>query len=156
MMEKHIAEMTALARFLEKYSFPQTGPADEEAIACLKQREVFVDGYEVVLNFNRCRYADVTLETLQLFGRDVTFLPFTLLVKLACLFLGTKELSLIEIAHAKRGGQDEDDLRKLYVWSVYYSDSGHPITNPFVNHDEPCVYGGLRYWRIERNQVRLL
>ena len=152
-LNKHVQEMLSLSKHLLKYSFPLTPPEDEDIISILKQREIEVDGYELVVYLNRCRYSDVELETLQVYGKYFTFLPFALVCKVANAFLGDKELSLIEVMHHRQGNVMDEYSRKIYVWSVYYNADGEKITSPFVNQLTPCSYDGLHYSHVNREQI---
>jgi len=150
-LDKHVREMKALALQLVPHSFPIKSPQDEEIISCLKQREIVVDGYDLLVYFNRCRYLDIELESLQVFGKYHTFLPFSLVCKVATQFLDDKELSFIEVMHNRKGVADEF-ARKIYVWTVYYKDND-PVPSPFITKFTPCVYEGLRYSHVDRNQI---
>jgi hypothetical protein len=152
-LHQHVKEMRALAKQLTKYSFPLSTPQDEETISCLKQREIAVDGYDIVVYFNRCRYLSVELETIQIFGKYFTFLPFSLVCKVANSFLGDKELSLVEVMHCRNQGVMDEYARKIYVWTVYYDDNGKPTASPFVGKGKQCDYQGLRYNKVNREQI---
>ena len=148
--------MKALAHHLTKYSFPLVSQEDEEAISCLKQREITLDGYELILYFNRCKYADVYLETLQIFGKYFSFLPFSLICKVATKFLGDNDLSLVEVIHNKGNAKEayvDQYSRKIYVWTIYYDQDNNPIENPFASRLQASFYEGLRYFHLDRNQV---
>jgi hypothetical protein len=151
-LDEHVEQSTAIARHLVNYSFPVVSPQDEEEISCLKQREITVDGYEIVVYFSISNYLDVQLRTLQLFGKYFTFLPFSLVCKIASKFLGDKELSFVEVMHFNQGMVNEYS-RRLYVWTVYFKDE-EPICNPFVTEFKPCTYEGFRYSHLDRNQIK--
>lgn len=152
--DKHINEMRALAKQLVKYSFPNASPVDEEILSCLKQREIVLDGYNLIVYFNKCQHADTDLETLQVFGKYFSFLPFSLICKVAYKFLGNKELSLIEVVHNKKNVEGVDQgTRKIYVWTVYHDSDGNPITSPFADGENACSYEGLKYSHVDRNQI---
>ena len=154
MLETHVQQMKALAKQLVNKSFPIVPPEEEEKLSCLKQREVTIDGYNVVLYFNCCKYGEINLETLQIFGKYFVFLPFSLICKIAAKFLGNKELSFIEVIHNKeRKNEIGLGSRKIYVWTVYYDERSQPIPNPFIEEKRVCSYEGLNYSRIDRNQV---
>jgi hypothetical protein len=143
MLDLHVKEMKALAKRLAKYSFPTVSPKDELDISCLKQREITVDGYELIVYFNECRHKDEEMQTVQVFGRYFTFLPFSVVCKVASLFLGTKNLSLVETMQAER---------KIYVWSVHRKD-GELKCSP-VDTLAVRKYDGLEFAQIDHKQVR--
>lgn len=124
---EHVKEMKRLANQLIPFSFPIKTPKEDDEISCLKQRELVVDGYELVLYSNKCRYDKIELETLQIYGKYFTYLPFNLTTKIAKTFLGTKNLCFYD---SYRG--EKESTRKVYVWAVYYQDK-QPIRNSFIN-----------------------
>lgn len=143
-VDLHVSQMRALSKQLVPYSFPLASQQDEEIISCLKQREINIDGYDLVVYFNTCCYQGGTFETLQIFSRYFTFIPFAIVCKIAKKFLGTKELTLIEVFSA--------DEHKIYIWTVYYKDN-EIIKNPFMKNPKSCVYGDLEYNKIDKDQV---
>lgn len=153
LFEQEVKEMRSLAKHLLPYSFPITSPEDEDAISCLKQRDVNVDGYDLVIYFNNCSYGEVTLETLQIFGKHISFLPFSLICKCAYKFLGSQELSLIEVMHFKTPNTFDDNCRKIYVWTVYYNKEGKPVASPFAKEQKIRSYEGLQFSQLNRNEV---
>lgn len=154
--DRHIKEMKTLALHLVKHSFPIANPEKEDVISWMKQREIAIDGYELIVYFSRSHCYDVNLESLQVYGKYFSFLPFSLVCKVAYKFLGNKELSLIEVVHNKQNAKEtviDQYSRKIYVWTVYYDSSGSPIANPFTADQEPQVYDGLRYTTVDRKQI---
>jgi hypothetical protein len=152
-LDKTVREMKNLARVLLPESFPIRSPEQEDIISCLKQREVTIDGYEVILYFNNCSYGDITLETLQIFGKHFTYLPFYLICKCAYKFLGEKELGLVEVMSFGKKNELVDDMaRKIYVWTVYYKDD-KPIASPFAREIKHCSYDGLEFSQVEQNEL---
>lgn len=153
MFDKTIKEMRSLARMLQPESFPIKSAEQEDAISCLKQREVTLDGYEIIVYFNNCSYGEVSLETLQIFGKQFTYLPFSLICKCAYKFLGEKELALVEVMSFGKKGELVDDMaRRIYVWTVYYKE-GQPIASPFAKEIKHCSYDGLEFSQIEKNEL---
>lgn len=147
--------MKSLANTLAYKSFPKISAKDEDDLSCLKQRDIMVDGYNVIIYFNVCKYERFSLETLQIFGQRQSFLPFFLVCKIAHKFLGDKELSFVELIHNK----DDIELfvdhhsRKVYVWTIYYDKKGKLISNPFSKKGIKCSYSGLNYSYINRECV---
>lgn len=152
-LDVHVRGMKALAEQLVPFSFPLKSPQDEETISCLKQREIAVDGYDVIVYFNRCRYKDIDLGSLQVFGKYHTYLPFCLVCKIARQFLGDKELSLVEVMHHRNQGVADEYARKIYVWTVYHNSEGTPIPNPFATKFTARSYEGLSYYHVDQSQV---
>lgn len=150
-MEKDILEMRALSKRLIRYSFPLVSPQDEEIISCLKQREISIDGYELIIYLNRCKYNNFELETLQIYGKYFSFLPFSIVCKVAYRFLGNKELSFVEVMHYRQQGIIDEKSRKIYVFTVNYNEQGEPIPNPLAK--DVCYYDGLVYNKIDPKQI---
>jgi len=141
-----VREMRVLAKQLMPYSFPQVLPQEEDAVACLKQREINVDGYDVIVYLSRCQHLEIEIETVHVFGKYFTYLPFHLVCKIVYQFLGGKELFFVEVMHCPYSSGVDEYCRKMYVWTVYYRD-GVPISNPFVADLREFNYYGLKYCR---------
>jgi hypothetical protein len=156
MLDRHVKEMKNTAKFLMPYSFPAMPPEDEEIIAPLKQREITVDGYDLVVFFNNCSYGNIELETLQVYGKDFCFLPLTVVCKCVRKFLGDQELALVEIMHHNKQGILDESSRNIYVWTVYYdSEDQTPIETPFTKDVKMCCYDGLNFAQVEQNYFKL-
>lgn len=121
---------------LVPYSYPFVPPEEEDAINILKFKEVTVDGYHLILHFNRHDYRSHFLETFQIIGKDTPFLPFCLTCKLAQRMLGERYLSLVEILK---------NNRKIYCWTVVTNRDGYAIASPYKNQGETCNYEGFEY-----------
>lgn len=147
--DKEINEMKNLAKILVPYSFPIVSPEDEDIISCLKQREMCINGYDVIVYFNNCSYTKVSLKTLQIYGKYFTALPFFLVCQCAYRFLGDKELSFVEV-HSKN---NYDIYRKIYVWTVYYDKDNNPIENPFAKDVSKKSYDGLQFSKLNRGEI---
>lgn len=113
--------MRNIGEQLVPYNHPQADASLERDLYVLKTRELFIDGYWVMLHFNKADYKTHFLETLQIFGKKTPFLPFNLVVKLGRKFLGGHHLSLYEAL------RDKQDLRKIYCWNVMLDRQGRPI-----------------------------
>jgi hypothetical protein len=144
-----IREMKGLSHTLIPYSFPLTSHDDENDISFLKQRNIIVDGIEVGIHFNSCTYRKFGMESLQIFGKQFSFLPFSLVCKIARFYLGDKHLSLIEVLHGKNG----NSCRKIYVWTIYYDKDG-VILNPFSKEPKHESYGDFKFSRITEQEIK--
>ena len=91
--DEKIELLRNLSDHLVDYNFPLSPMDFEYDIACLKKTEVDVDGYSLVIHFNRAYYNNYYLETLQIFNKYAPFLPFSLVAKLAKKALGGYHLS---------------------------------------------------------------
>jgi len=150
---KTVGEMRTVAKQLLPHSFPQKTRQDEADIAVLKKREILVDGYEVVVYFNNAHYGDRILETLQVYGRYFSFLPFYLVCKVARAFLGDDKLSLVEVIHSSAGKIDKT-CKKIYVWTLYYDTDGKRISGPFAENATPDNYDGLVFLRTQDKDIK--
>jgi hypothetical protein len=146
---KHIDEiveqMKALAEHLIPYNFPCVAPEEEDEIHFLKFCDVLVDGYDVVLHLNKHDYEDHYLETFQVLSKTTPFLPFALVCKLAIKFLGSENLSLLEILK---------DGRKIYCWTIIRDKSGNIVENPYKEKAENCFYEDFEYSYVTPDKVK--
>jgi hypothetical protein len=120
---------------LVPYNFPQADPKLENDLFILKTREMFVDGYWVMLHYNKADYKTYFVETFQVFGKKTPFLSFSLVVKLAKKFLGGHHLALSEILK---------DNRKIYCWTVAVDYDGRPMVPP-QKETQVCTFEGFQY-----------
>lgn len=113
----------------------------KNGIIPLKTRYKNIDGYDLVITFDKSKYSDLYLERCSFFGRYQTFLPFSLIKKIACKFLGNEYLSLVE---SVRGD------KKVYNWYLFLDLEGNP--QPFVHkQSEDCVFDDWHYRLIPYN-----
>lgn len=144
-----------MAEMLVPHSFPVKSHQDEVDIACLKQRDTVVCGYELGLLFSisdQSQYGHASrLESLQIFGRQFTYLPFDLVAKIARAFLGDKHLSLTEVPHTKTGRIDEK-TRNIYVWTLYRDGDGAPIPSPYKDAVTKS-HGEFKFYKINPEQI---
>lgn len=141
--DQAMASLRGMGEELVPYNFPLGPQSLEQDIAIFKKVELDVDGYSVLLYYNRAKYPTYYLENLQINSVRGTFLPFSLVVKIAQKFLGSGMLSLVEFF--------QDD-RKVYCWSVCLNEEGKPIPSPIEQDSEPCEFEGFeyRYMHIEQ------
>ncbi len=144
--EDSIKDLKKLGNHLVPYNFPLSGKLNEDdALQPLKLIEVTVDGYEVVVHYNKSDYNEFYTETLQVFGKYCPFLPFYLVCKIARFCLGNKHLSFIDVIK-------ED--KKFYCWTLNTKLSGKAIPNK--NLGEICIFEGFRYGHIHPSQVKFI
>lgn len=140
-IEQHAKEMKTLAEQLVPYSYPIRSSADENDIYCLKQREVVVDGYHLLLWFSRQASNDVYADILQVTGLYFSFLPFDLLCKLAGIFLGNKNIYFSSVTRNVNGIN-----KKIYIWTAYIKDGKIIINNNIKS--EKSRYFGIEFLNI--------
>lgn len=143
-LEQLIEEMKNVGDFLVPYNWPKNNPNLEDDINILKIRHIDFCGYDIVINFNRADYGDYYVETFQLYGEKIPFLPFSLVAELGKRFLGSHKLSLTEIIKSDK---------KLYCWIVYLDKSGKPIKPVYKQDVDKCVYDGFVYNYVYPSQV---
>ena len=145
--DEEVAEMKNFGEFLTPFNFPQTTPEEEELINYIKAREIYVDGYNIVIHYNRADYDTYYLETLQILGKYSPFLPFSLVCKIGKKFMGDQHLSLVELFK---------DNKKIYCWTLILNRAGKPIPGSYQqNAIERCTYEGLEYRCVDPKQVNL-
>jgi len=134
-LDETIEEMRVVADRLVFHTWPQVPMRQEAEIDTLKQRQIVVDGYDLLLHFNRADYNACRVESLEICGLYTPFLPMYLVCKVAAKFLGGHEL---KYAEAFKNG------RKVYLWTVAVDERGCPIP---LDHSRlrRGEYQGFRY-----------
>lgn len=135
-----------LSNHLVDYNYPLSPMDFEYDISCLKKTEVEVDGYSLVVHFNKSFYGTYYLETFQVFNKYAPFLPFYLVAKLGKKVLGSCFLSLVEFYQ-----QDH----KVYCWSVCLDDRGKPIASPLNEKMQFKNFEGFEYGYMQPEQLNL-
>jgi hypothetical protein len=111
----------------------QLSDNDEEV---LKTNVLEIDGYSIILKFNRIDHGPFYSENLKLKAEFGSYLPFHLVAKLGKKFLGKHQLMLIE--------SFEND-NKVYEWKIALDKDGRPAPVRIHNYYEECVYDDLNY-----------
>jgi len=142
-LDKCVKELKAIGKYLIPYTFPMASLEFEKDIKILKQTEVTIDGYDVILSYSKADYEDSFSEILQIQPQYYPFLPFNLLCKIAVRFLGDKNLSLIEVIK---------DKKKLYCW-ILQTDKfdGSPIEPE--SKSSVKIYQNMKYYSINPDEV---
>ena len=143
-LEDIITEMRNMGDLLIEHNFPNVPISSEDDLIVFRQRDVVVDGYSVTLNYQKFDYDGLFMETLQIYGTNNPFLPFNLICKLAKKFLGSANLSLVELFK---------DNRKIYIWTVWVDEEGKPSSAPYEMETEECYFEGLQYSYMQPNQI---
>lgn len=140
-----IENMRNLGDMLIKHNFPLAPmPTMEDDLAIFKERQATIDGYPLVLHYQKADYGKHLMETLQIYGKNSPFLPFSLICKLGKRFLGSSHLSLVEIFK---------DNRKIYIWNVCVDHRGRPLETPYEVETEKCNFEGFNYLYMQPSQV---
>ena len=143
-LDEIIDEMRSIGEHFIPYNFPKTMPTLEDALKVFKEREVVIDGYPIILHYQKSDHDKHFMETLQIYCTSSPFLPFNVICKLGKRFLGSHHLSLIEIFQ---------DGRKIYIWSVCVDDDGKPMPLPYDTETEECEFEGFSYLYMQPSQV---
>lgn len=145
-LDEIIDSMRNLGDMLIPHNFPKAPPMNtmEDDLAIFKTREATIDGYPIILHYQKADYEQHLMETLQIYGKNSPFLPFSLICKLAKRFLGPHHLSLVELFK---------ENRKIYIWSVCVDRRGRPIPAPYDMETEECEYEGFNYLYMQPSQV---
>lgn len=139
--DKTIENLRNLGEQLVPYN---SDPKHEDSIHVLKKATIDVDGYTVILYFHKCRHGKNFIELLQIMGDTTPFLPFNLIVKIACKVLGGHNLSLVEYYQ---------ENHKIYCWSVCVDDRGRPMPYPYNKPPEHCTFQGFEYDYLDPNEL---
>lgn len=129
---------------LVPYNFPLSPMDFEYDIACLKKNEAEVDGYTIIMHFNKAFYGKYYLETFQIYNKNSPFLPFCLVAKLAKKALGSYHLSLVEFYQHDH---------KIYCWTVCVDERGRPIPSPIKSKTKN--FEGFEYSYVKPEQLNL-
>lgn len=154
-LEENVKNIKFLSELLEPYSFPKGDAADEIILFPLKQRVLNIDGYEVLVFFNKCQYEDYILETVQVYGRYFSFLPFNIVIKVYKLFFDVLIPAYSSVFN--KIYKDISSLRKTYIWIVYKN-----LKNEYLNYKKFPVelesglitYNDFSYVKIKENKMR--
>ena len=108
-LQKIVTDMKKMASFLVPHTFPRVSFREEQDILMLKQRQITIDGYDIIICLSEADYEDYSLFSLQIQSVNAPFLPFALVCKLGQEFLGKKNLSYIEFFR---------NNKKVYCWTI--------------------------------------
>lgn len=126
--KKEVEEMKSLAQYLTSYT-PPLHPRDAD-ISWLKSREICVDGIKILTNYSIADHGDLKPCILTMSAKNMPFLPFTIVCKVAKMFLGTEELTLYE--YTKDGS-------KIYSWMLLLRKNKpvcvEPASDKVIYHD---------------------
>lgn len=136
--------MKALGEVLVPYSFPQVSPNEEVDVNFIKSREIEVDGYSVIVYYNKSNWEEHHLETIQVISLYGIFLPFYLICKVGRQFLGDQHLSLIEFY---QGG------KKIYCWTLMRDKNDNPCQNQFNQDVMNRSYEGLEFSSVTLDKI---
>jgi len=145
-VDQTISEMVTVGNQLVYYNFPQADPMLEESMTRVKTRLLTVDGYFINVHFSKADYGDRYVETVQIFGEKVPFLPFIVVAKVAKKFLGSAHLSLVEVFK---------ENQKIYCWTVTLAKSGKAIPTVFSHEVETCKFDGWEYLYVDPSFVSI-
>jgi hypothetical protein len=116
----------------------------DDDLDIFKEREIVVEGYSLIVYYQKSNYDDYFLKTLQIYNKIGPFLPFNLVVKLGIKFLGDQNLSLVEIFK---------NNRKIYCWSLATDLNNLPVELPYESELENCEYEGFNYFYVKPSHV---
>lgn len=142
--ERLMENMKAIAEMLIPHCFPKVPVTEEDDLEVLKQREAVIDGYTVMMLYQKADYETHFMKTLQIYSKNNPFLPFSLICKLGKKFLGSDYLSLVEVYK---------DGRKIYIWNVFTDTYGEAIAPPYDIPTEECHFEGFNYSYLQPSQV---
>lgn len=140
-------KLITMGRQLVEYTFPQAPQQLENSIFPWRLEETIVDGYYVVLHYTYLLHEDgFFVESIQIHGKHDPFLPFHVVVKIAQRFLGTNNLSLLELFK---------ENRKIYCWSCFLDKDGKVLEPQTGSDYQAHVFEGFRYNYVDSSQIHL-
>lgn len=140
-----VSNMRSLGRLLLPYTYPQTLTSLLDGdLDIFREREIYIDGYSVIVYYQKSDYGQYFLETVQIYNKIGPFLPFCIVLKTAIKFLGIESLALVEMFKSNR---------KVYCWSLATDYQGSPIELPYYADGETCFFEGTSYFYINPSYV---
>lgn len=140
---QEVEEMRSLANMLVPHTFPLVDFKHEQDILMLKQRNLLIDGYDILVCYSKADYGTYFLESIQLQSAFAPFLPFNIVCKLGRIFLGSKNLSYIEFFK---------NNKKVYCWTIK-SREGRSLQPD--KKTKPGSYEGFEYTILHPGSVDL-
>lgn len=133
-LDLRITEIKTLGNILVNYNFPQKSKKDEEVLNELKISSIYLDGYDLIVHYNKAFYGKLYIESLQVLGKYTLFLPFSVVCKIAKKFFGDKHLSFIDVFI---------ENRRVYCWTLLTDLEGIPIPPPYEEENlNNCEFEG--------------
>lgn len=124
---------------LEPYSFPKFDPSVEQALSPYKVWRFPVDGYDVVTYYTKTIAENSRICSLQVWSEDFNFLPFSIAVKVAKVFIKHNNLCLFHINNSGKF---------LYCWTKMTTLDGEPM-KPIEKFMIEKQYGNLTYYFVK-------
>lgn len=144
-LDELVAEMRTVGEQLIPYNYPNSERGLEAYMNGVKVKEFMVDGYSLILHYSKADYKDHYTEIVQMYGKNIPFLPFNMVIKIGIKFLGSHNLLLTE---------QINDGQKIYCWTVVLDKKGKPIAhNRYSAQAEALEYEGFKYGLLNANQV---
>jgi len=144
-LDEIVIKMKNMGQLLIPYNWPMNTMGDEDDISLLKTLPTTVDGYEVFVHYNKSDHEDYYLETIQIFGQKIPFIPFCVVCKIAKKFLGVDFVYFFELIQ---------ENKKIYIWVICTNKDGVPIENPKQKNAEIMEYDGFKYRIMETDSVQ--
>lgn len=137
--------MKSLGNMLVPYNYPLSlSSFFDDDLEIFKERESCIDGYSVIIHYQKSFYGSYYVETLQLCNKTGPFLPFYLLKKIATKFFGFEKLSLVDFFK---------DGKKIYCWSLATDNNGVSIDPPYETQGKICNFGNFTYFYLKPSYI---
>lgn len=128
-----------MSEILEEYSFPNYGASLESALAGFKIWNFSLDGYRVSVYFSKSTLSDMRVVSLQIWSTDLSFLPFSVAIKVVKEFMKSSGACLFQIRNAEK---------LVYCWTKMTSEDGETLV-PVDDLAEEKFYGNYQYFVLE-------
>jgi hypothetical protein len=136
--------LRTVGEHLIPYNYPQNDTEFEDYVGTFKTTLAEVDGYTVRVHFNKMDYNTHFIETCQMSGENIPFLPFSVVAKIGQKFLGSSHLSLIEqVIHGKM----------YWCWAICVDKTGRPISWRHPMKARSCKYNGFEFKFVKPGEV---
>lgn len=145
--EQIISRIKKIAFNLISLTFPKCNLGEDQDLVLLKSSEMLIDGYTLIVYFSIADYSIYKVKTLQIYPKNHYFLPFNISCKLAKKFLGSKNLSLLDMFSGNK---------KIHCWSVVENEKGEMIENPYELKSKIKKFENLKYYLMRSDEVNFL
>lgn len=144
MLADKIKTIKDFGKSISKYNYPLAPSSMEDVLIPIKLMPLEVDGYSLLVHYNRADHGKFYLDAFQVYSKNAVFLPFNLVLKLGILFLGKENLYLMEIYAG---------VKKVYCWMTYYDTDENSVEMNLPGKTQE--YGGISYKLLPPSEVNI-
>jgi hypothetical protein len=143
-LDETVDTLRTMGEQLIPYNYPRNHPGLEDFVGLFKTTLVEVDGYTIRVHFNKMDYETHFVETCQMSGENIPFIPFNVVIKVGQKFLGGHYLSLIE---------QVIEGKTYWCWAVCVDQRGCPLPWMHPMKMRQCEYDGFEFQYVKSGEV---